>query len=103
MGLEYRGLGSVGVQIEEAVPRIGKYCCAVIAGNIPKKKGHGNGHGCGIDSPTSLFRTTEEVSRLGPRGSGMACGLVSAQFRIPIRKGCFERLCKADRFNSLAF
>jgi hypothetical protein len=74
----------------------------VITGSIPKEQGHDDGHGCGLYPSAGLFCAAGKVPGLGPRGSGMPCGLVSAQFRIVIRKHGFERLCQAGRFNSFA-
>jgi hypothetical protein len=74
----------------------------VITGDIPKEQGHGDGHGCGFYPLAGLFCAASELTRLGPRGSSMSCGLVTAQFRVLIRKRVLERLRKPGGFNSFA-
>ncbi len=64
MGLEAHGLGAVDTQIEKAAPGIGEDRCAVIADNIPKEEGQGNGHDRGLDLLAGLFRATREVPGL---------------------------------------
>jgi hypothetical protein len=80
MGFLAHDPGPVGSQIKQRAPGIREHRHALVAGDTPQEKGHGNGRCCRLDALTGLVHVTGEVPGLGPRGGGIACDPVPARF-----------------------